>query len=185
MEKVKGTIKNIMWAGDTDYVVVNVKQANSSKTFVAIGNIPNCIKNADVTLIGEWFENKKRNNEIQFKIHDAYAEIDKEKAAAIKFLSTAGIFGVGDAIARNIVEQYGTDLDSIMTDEKKLSSVKKIRKNAITKMKASYLKNRCLYQIYKITGGEISFYQAGQIYKKYKDESEMVLKNNPYILIYD
>lgn len=181
-EQITGIIKKIVYTGENNFAILNIKPQNG-KLFTALGNIEYPIKNAGVVLIGEWVENKSRH-EMQFKFRQAFCSgIDTKDAAAIKFLSGT-IKGIGDNTAREIVEEFGNNIDEIMETPKQLLKIKGISNSKLPGIISSYALTRPLFGIYAVTGGEITPNQAEKIYKKFGDKSQEILKNNPYMITY-
>lgn len=183
-ETIIGTVKTIINSFDNGYCVFSVKPDKTSKIIKACGTSVDISKGIRVILNGD-FENNSKYGE-QFKCKNIEIDKkDKEIITAERFLSSGCITGIGETKAREIVSKYGTDLESIFKDKNKLISIKGITERNVFKIMNSFRQNKYLYKIYKIVNGDITIKQAEAIYKKYKDEAEKKILDNPYIVIYD
>lgn len=184
METIKGKITKIIWAGDNHSVIVSVVPSGSGKQFTALGKIENAKKGASVTLEGEW-EVSPKTGQNQFKVKNAFTEVDPAETAAIRYLSSGAFKGVKEALACSIVETLGTDIRKYLGNKKKLMSVPKVGEIKADAIIECYLESASYFTPYELTGGDISLNQAKKICDKYGADVESVLKNNPYLLVYD
>ena len=134
--------------------------------------------NGVVTYNAKYVEN-------QIHVESSEVAISEDRFIAIKFLSSGAINGIGDKSAELLVEKYGTDLASYMTDPEKLVAIKGISATKARRIVSSFNDKRHLLAIYVVVKGKLTLNQALKIYEKYGKESESVLKANPYKLIHD
>ena len=156
-------------------------------SFTAKGTVENAKKGADVELHGEWVDWKTNTGRVQqqFSVKTAYVTVNPEEAAAIQFLSSGIYKGIGEATACKIVEKLGTDIPSYIGNIKKMTQIPGISEAKASVFAAAHVKNGALYPVYRLTGGEITLGQAQKIYEKYGDDTESVLRQNPYLLVYE
>lgn len=180
--KWNGIIISVLYLGQNGYAVVDV-EIDNKESIIAEGNIEYAKKGDAITLNGEVVFNTKYQRK-QIKVTSSEIKTDAQGRAAVLFLQAA-IAGFGEKTARKIVEKYGSDFDSFMFDEKKMTAISGITANNFKKIKKSYIEKKQLYPLFKAVNGEMTLAQAEQIYKKYGEDAADVLKKNPYQLTYD
>ncbi len=123
----------------------------------------------------------------QFKIRQAVFSMPKTETALIKYLSSGLIPYVGEATAKKIVKLLGVDaLEAIDADPMVLLKVKGLGKKRIRAIAEALEKQKHSRDvIVYLQDLGISANQAVRIYTKYREETAVRVKENPYQLIDD
>ncbi len=182
--KLSGNIENIIYRNsENGYTVVEL--VCGLQKIIATGKFP-------ILGIGESLE-----LEGEFKINKVYGEqfvaenIKINKPTDIqtieKYLSSGLIRGVGEVTSKNIVKMFGKDTLTVIEEHPEwLSKVRGISINKAMEIHASYKDIRKMQEsIMFMQKYDISIGAALKIYEKYKQRSEEVLMQNPYILVQD
>lgn len=150
--------------------------------FTAVGYFLSQMKDAIVTLEGEWVIDKK--NGLQFKVSSCTEEIEKTKNSIISFLASPLIKGIGINKATKIYDKFGNDtIDIIENEPERLTEVFGISKRVAKKVATSYQEVADSRRLITFLGQYgISPTTASKIGKKLKCSLEDV-KDNPYLII--
>lgn len=182
--KISGQISKILYRNsENGYTVVEL--GFGAQKIVATGKFPVVGIGENLELVGEFKVNKNYGE--QFVTESVKVSKPTDISSIKKYLSCGLISGVGEVTANNIVNTFKEHtLDVIENNPKMLSSVKGISERKAFEIHKSYqnIKNMqeavMFLQKYDITIGS-----AIKIYEKYKDKTEEVLTDNPYILVED
>ena len=180
----EGFISKILYIGQNNYAIVQVSLKEPSVHITAEGFFELPQNGAKVKITGTVTYNEKYNCN-QIHVDNSEIAISEDRFIALKFLSSGAINGIGDKGAELLIDKYGTDLASFMTDKDKLSAVKGISEKKAKRIVASFNEKRHLLSIYVVVKGRVTLNQAVKIYEKYGNESESILRANPYKLIHD
>ena len=180
----EGTISKVIYIGQNNYAIVQLLLIEPSVRIIAEGYFDLPQNGAKVKVTGEITYNTKYSaNQIHVNTSEIY--ISDDRMIALKFLLSGAVSGIGEKSAELLIDKYGTDLSSYMTDVQKLSAIKGISITKARRIVSSFNEKRHLLAIYVVVKGRVTLNQANKIYEKYGKESESILKANPYKLIHD
>jgi len=182
--KINGVVEEIIFRnGDNNYTVVLL---NCSGEFVtAVGKFPLINEGENVELTGDFVAHSKYGE--QFAVTEVKLKPPTSKQGIIRYLSSGLIKGVGLITATNLVNKFGeATLDVIEFNPSRLAEVRGVSPkkaqeianevNAVKKMQNAVM----LMQNYNISTN-----LAIKIFNIYGDNTERILKNNPYKLTED
>lgn len=180
----KGTIAEIIFSNKVSgYGILVVQEKNGS--FIATGNFGPVGKGQDVELEGEFQMNERYGN--QFVATKIKIAEPTSCESIVKYLSSGLITGVGVVTANNIVGRFKENTLEIIEKEPKLLAQIK----GISERKALEI-SQCYQDIKKMQNAvmflqqyEISITMAVKIYEAYRENTQSVLRKNPYKLIED
>ncbi|MDE7095782.1 MAG: ATP-dependent RecD-like DNA helicase, partial [Anaeroplasmataceae bacterium] len=123
----------------------------------------------------------------QFKVESYTKSNSFSEDGLIAYLSSDKFFGIGQKLAKNIVEELGTDcIQKIMDDPSILDSVKQMneskKKVIIETLKQNYATEQVVIKLYSYGLTNKMVYR---LYDAYGTEAAMRIEDNPYSLIYD
>ena len=165
---------------DNGYTVINL--GCDEGLIAVVGNLGDVNEGERLSLRGGWITSPKYGR--QFKAAMCERSMPETESEISAYLGSGVIKGLGPAIAKKIVKQFGTEaLDIIDNDCMQLTVIK-----GITSDKALYISN----EYHKITGvnevikflGEYNFGPAHAIsvWSAFEHDSIKQIKTNPYIL---
>lgn len=176
----KGTVKKIYSQKDN---WASILLSTKSGTLKAAGAIIGITEGQNVVIEGSIVNHPTYGEQI--KVKECRIEITKGTEGIVAYLSSGLIKGVGDALARRIVKEFGEDtLKVIETEPEKLKKVNGISDKKLDTIVASHLKNNAYSILYNRLGGKITPHQAAKIIEKYGSDCIKVIEKNPYSLIY-
>ena len=178
---IRGDIDEIRFRNEENGFTILVLDIDGEPV-ISAGVFPPVVEGQTVTLTGEYVVHPKYGR--QFKAAMCERSMPETESEISAYLGSGVIKGLGPAIAKKIVKQFGTEaLDIIDNDCMQLTVIK-----GITSDKALYISN----EYHKITGvnevikflGEYNFGPAHAIsvWSAFEHDSIKQIKTNPYIL---
>lgn len=179
--ELSGSVEDVIYKNaDNGYTVINL--GCDEGLIAVVGNLGDVNEGERLSLRGGWITSPKYGR--QFKAAMCECSMPETESEISAYLGSGVIKGLGPAIAKKIVKQFGTEaLDIIDNDCMQLTAIK-----GITSDKALYISN----EYHKITGvnevikflGEYNFGPAHAIsvWSAFEHDSIKQIKTNPYIL---
>lgn len=179
--ELSGSVEDVIYKNaDNGYTVINL--GCDEGLIAVVGNLGDVNEGERLSLRGGWITSPKYGR--QFKAAMCERSMPETESEISAYLGSGVIKGLGPAIAKKIVKQFGTEaLDIIDNDCMQLTVIK-----GITSDKALYISNK----YHKITGvnevikflGEYNFGPAHAIsvWSAFEHDSIKQIKTNPYIL---
>lgn len=179
--ELSGSVEDVIYKNaDNGYTVINL--GCDEGLIAVVGNLGDVNEGERLSLRGGWITSPKYGR--QFKAAMCERSMPETESEISAYLGSGVIKGLGPAIAKKIVKQFGTEaLDIIDNDCMQLTVIK-----GITSDKALYISN----EYHKITGvnevikflGEYNFGPAHAIsvWSSFEHDSIKQIKTNPYIL---
>lgn len=179
--ELSGSVEDVIYKNaDNGYTVINL--GCDEGLIAVVGNLGDVNEGERLSLRGGWITSPKYGR--QFKAAMCERSMPETESEISAYLGSGVIKGLGPAIAKKIVKQFGTEaLDIIDNDCMQLTVIK-----GITSDKALYISN----EYHKITGvnevikflGEYNFGTAHAIsvWSAFEHDSIKQIKTNPYIL---
>ncbi len=181
---IKGIIQEVIFRNsDNNYSVVLVDC--NSEVVTAVGKFPMVTEGESVELTGNFVAHSKYGE--QFSVTEVKLKPPTSKESIIKYLSSGLIKGVGVITATNIVNKFGeSTLDIIEFNPSRLAEVR-----GVSSAKAMDIANevmevrRMQNAVMLMQHYGISTNLAVKIFNHYGNETDGVLKHNPYKLVED
>lgn len=179
--ELSGSVEDVIYKNaDNGYTVINL--GCDEGLIAVVGNLGDVNEGERLSLRGGWITSPKYGR--QFKAAMCERSMPETESEISAYLGSGVIKGLGPAIAKKIVKQFGTEaLDIIDNDCMQLTVIK-----GVTSDKALYISN----EYHKITGvnevikflGEYNFGPAHAIsvWSAFEHDSIKQIKTNPYIL---
>lgn len=188
MECIEGVVERITFQAEDDsgFVVAKIQEAQKPDLTVIVGNMGKINVGENLRLYGIWVENKKYN-QTQFRVNSFEITYPATLKGIEKYLGSGVIKGLGEKTAKRIVAKFGLDTFHIIENEpERLSEVEKIGKATVKKIVDGWDDNKQLKDVMVFLQGQnISATYASKIYKKYKERTIGLVKENPYRLADD
>ncbi len=184
MEKFEGTVSDIIFANEANgYTVARIKTEDFTE--VITGIMPGLASGENIEVEGDWNIHDIYGK--QFNV-SAYKLIVPSTINGIKaFLSSGVIRGIGEKMAKRIVDKFGLQtLEIIQKNPEKLLEIEGIGKRKLKPIIESYNENMGVKNIIiALAPYGISPKLSMKIYKKYGENSLEIVRSNPYQLIDD
>ena len=183
LEEMEGTVENIIFAStDGRFTVFKLRPERQHSLVNVTANAPAPLIGQQLVLQGEWIVHAKFGD--QFKAQSILTAAPTSLPGIERFLASGVIDGVGPAMAKRLIKEFGSDtLDIIARHPGRLKQVEGIGEKKAKKIYESYQAQSELQEImlWLETHG-ISGTYAAKIFAKYSSASLEVLNEDPYRL---
>ena len=181
MEKIQGMVSDIVFKNEENgYTIANL--ANEDDEITIVGCMPTLSMGESIEVEGKWINHKIYGS--QFEVQNFMPVIPSSLEGIYVYLSSGMIHGIGEKMAKRIVDKFGVDtLDIIQNTPERLTEVEGIGMKKVKQIQESYEENRELRNIIiKLSPYGITPNYCLRIYKKYKEKSIEIINKNPYRL---
>ena len=181
MEKIQGMVSDIVFKNEENgYTIANL--ANEDDEITIVGCMPTLSMGESIEVEGKWINHKIYGS--QFEVQSFMPVTPSSLEGIYVYLSSGLIHGIGEKMAKRIVDKFGVDtLDIIQNTPERLTEVEGIGMKKVKQIQESYEENRELRNIIiKLSPYGITPNYCLRIYKKYKEKSIEIINKNPYRL---
>ena len=156
-----------------------------SDAFVAVGIFPPISEGEMLKLTGEFKENKRYGE--QFAVENVDFVRPEDEYGIIKYLSSGLFKGIGERLAREIVNMFGSETLTILDERpERLIEVAGIGRKKLMEIIECYEETRRMKEsILFLQKQDVSMNLALKIYRKYGESTIDIMKANPYVLVTD
>ena len=184
MLELQGTVSGIVFRNDSNgYSIVRFDCEGEQVTLV--GCLPLVREGEELKIRGEWVYHPVYGEQVQVTEYSGIAPSTPEGIE--KYLASGLIPGIGPKTAKRIVETLGREtLDIIQYNPMKLTAVEGIGEKKARRIAEAFEEQRDLREVMVfLQTYDISTTFALKIYKKYREETIKLIKQNPYRLVED
>ncbi len=182
MSKFEGTVEEIVFRNDANGWTVVSFRVEGSGRISAVGILPFLNAGEHVVLDGELVEHRDYGQQIKVNSYELLRP--ETKSGVEKYLGSGLIKGVGPATAKLIVKHFGVNtLDVLESEPRRLTEIPGIGPKKAAMIAESFaLQNGMRATLVFLQGAGLSPSLSMKVYKAYGDQSESVLRRNPYRL---
>ena len=168
---------------DNGYSVLAVKKGRGELT--VIGSLPELSEGETVVFTGDWVQHPQYGK--QFKAVGCELQMPTKARDIEKYLAGAGITGIGAKTAREIVETFGDDTITILTEHpERLQEVPRMGKKRWMMIADSFReKQQGRAGILYLQQFGVSVPMATRVVRAYGDRLQEKVQENPYCLCDD
>jgi len=184
MEELKGYIQHIIFTNpDNGYTVLIL--ATDTEEITCVGSFNAVSEGEPIKITGERIIHKMYGEQIKVSSYEIITPTSKE--AIVRYLGSGAVKGIGEALAKRIVDMFGEDSFRIIEEEPELLvRVKGISERKAREIAASVIERQDLRRVMLfLQEYGISNNLAIKIYNFYGEETYNVLEENPYRLAED
>jgi exodeoxyribonuclease V alpha subunit len=184
-EHIDGTVKNVTFHNkENGFCVLRLERANDELTTV-VGKIEQINIGAEIECQGQWITDKTHGR--QFAANEIKILPPSSLAAIEKYLGSGLLKGMGPHFAKVLVTAFGKDVFSVLDNEPErllqLGGITKKRKQEILQNWQAQKTSHDLMVFLQAHGIEKT--RALRVYKMYGDNTEQLIRENPYRLALD
>ncbi len=177
-----GEVQDIIYYNETNSYMIAEFDTEEEQTTI-VGYLPFIGSGDNLKVIGNFVEHKKYGR--QFKVETFEKLMPQTVGALEKYLANGNIKGVGEALAKRIVNHFGEDTIQIFkTAPERLAEVKGISKEKAIDIAESFLEN---WEVWQIVGFLERFGIGAEFAKKVYEllgiNAIEQIEKDPYILI--
>lgn len=180
--EINGSVQGIVFRNaENGYTVCAVDVHGLIIT--AVGIFPPITEGENVTLKGDYKLNSRYGE--QFVVEEVIVSPPTDEYSMIKYLSSGLFRGVGEVTASAIVNKFkGDTFDVIQFNPIKLAEVRGISKNKAEEIGAKFAELRAMQRAIMFLGKfHVSLNLSLKIYRCYQQNTENIIKTNPYKLV--
>lgn len=184
MLELEGTVNSIVFRNEENGYSI-ARFACEGDIITLVGYMPLVREGEDLKVKGEWVYHPVYGEQVQVS---EYSTVTPSTLEGIeKYLSSGLIPGIGPKTARKIVDVLGKDaLDIIQYNPDKLTKVEGIGEKKAQRIAQAFEEQRGLRDVLMfLQAYDISTAFAIKIFKKYREETIKLIKQNPYRLVDD
>ena len=184
MEELKGYIEHIIYSNAENGYTVFVFTTDTEE-ITCVGTLHALSQGERLKIKGERVNHQLYGE--QFKISELEIIEPTDEETILKYLSQGAVKGVGEALAKRIVNMFGADALRIIEEEPELlAKVKGISLRKAQEIASAVLEKKDLRQIMMFAAElGISNNLAVKIYTKYGSSAISLIEENPYRLAED
>ena len=177
-----GEVQDIIYYNETNSYMIAEFDTKEEQTTI-VGYLPFIGSGDNLKVIGNFVEHKKYGR--QFKVETFEKLMPQTVGALEKYLANGNIKGVGEALAKRIVNHFGEDTIQIFkTQPERLAEIKGISKSKAIDIAESFLEN---WEVWQIVGFLERFGIGAELKKKVYEllgiNAIEQIEADPYILI--
>ena len=184
MEKLEaGIIGTIYRNGENGYSVLSVRSGRNEYTVV--GALPELNPGEQAVFTGEWVEHKSYGK--QFRCTACEIQTPTTLLGIERYLASGAIRGIGPSTARQIVEQFGEETMTVLTEHpERLTKISGIGRKRAAMIAESFAEQQGARQamIFLQSYG-VPAALAIRIGQRYGDRTKEVVQQDPYQLCED
>ena len=125
LETVEGTVEHVIYQNEENGYSVTELSVGEAEFLTIVGILPYITEGETITAYGTFVIHPQFGR--QFKVEYYEKQLPSTEGTILKYLSSNSIKGVGKAVARKIVEQFGTEsFDVIENHPEWLTDIKGI-----------------------------------------------------------
>lgn len=182
MEIIQATVLHAVYKNEETGFAVLEMESEQTEDFTAVGSLALAMDGERLELSGEWTVHPGYGR--QFKVEAYQTMLPTTRDGMIRYLSSNAVYGIGKAMAKRIVDQFGDDtMDIINFQTDRLLEIEGIGPKKLEKIVESLQKNQGMREvmIFMQTYG-ITALLATKIYNKFGRMAINVVKEDPYVL---
>ena len=114
-ERLPATVSQVLWAAQDGQFAVILAKDEDGDSLKATGPLADLTPGQQVVLVGGWREHPKHGPTFAADLYELAMPSTPE--GMVRFLASERFKGVGKARAKRIVDAFGDDLDTVLTNE--------------------------------------------------------------------
>ncbi|HUR29131.1 MAG TPA: ATP-dependent RecD-like DNA helicase [Planctomycetota bacterium] len=149
---------------------------------VAVGTMPDPIEGQRLKLFGRWASHPSHGRQFEFEGFEVLAPADAE--GLVRYLSSRAFDGIGEVLARRIVESVGANALEVIRDRpEELARVRGLKPAARASLAAAVRREFATHQLHAfLRGAGLGPRQAAAVVRQLGADCEADLRRDPYLL---
>ncbi len=183
---LQGTLERITFRNqENHYTIAKIKTRETRDAVVVVGTLPGVSEGETLKLTGQWVAHAKYGD--QFKVEGFEVTLPATVAGIRRYLGSGIIKGIGMAMAKRIVEQFGErSLEVIENEPERLREIPGIGKAKADLITRAWDKHHAVRKVMRfLQDHDVGIAHASAILKYYGTDSLKILKDNPYCVSRD
>ncbi len=168
---------------DTGFTIARVStQRSGPELLTVVGSLLGAQVGECLRLTGHWSRHPKYGR--QFLVHSFTSVLPATIQGIRRYLGSGLIKGIGPMIAERMVAHFGAEILRIIEEQpSRLSEVRGLGPKRTTRIAEAWAEQKAIKEVMVFLAGiGVSTSLAARIYKRYRDDSIAVVRENPYRL---
>ncbi len=181
MEMTEGTVERVIYQNAENGYSVAELSVGEAEFLTIVGILPYIAEGETIKAYGTFTVHPQFGR--QFKVEYYEKELPSTEGTILKYLASNSIKGVGKAVARKIVEQFGTEsFDVIENHPEWLTDIKGISAAKAEQISDDFKRQHGMRSVMTFCSEYFSPSTAVRIFKRFGGSAVSVIKQNPYVL---
>ena len=178
--RITGTVEGVVYKNDANgYTILEVFVEETKEVVTVVGTLPFVGEGETVTVGGEWVFHSEYGR--QFRADSFENSLPKNASAILRYLSSGLIKGIGPKTAAKIVEKYGEDTFSVLSEHPDwIAEFRGISARRALEISEELRKQIGFYRVFDFCKDYLPTTVALRVYQAVGDEAIWQLKENPY-----
>ncbi len=183
-DSIQGVVERIVFqASDSDFIVYRISREDDASSVTVTGKGVRPLVGDRLEIQGRWVQHKRYGLQLAAS---AWKRLEPDTAEGMeRFLASGAIKGIGPALAKRIVEAFGSKTMAVMEKEpQRLLSVEGIGPKKLAVITESFYEEKQVNELaLDLETHGIAGRYAYRLVQKYGDEALYVLAEEPYRMI--
>ena len=181
MEMAEGTVERVIYQNAENGYSVAELSIGEAEFLTIVGILPYIAEGETIKAYGTFTVHPQFGR--QFKVEYYEKELPSTEGTILKYLASNSIKGVGKAVARKIVEQFGTEsFDVIENHPEWLTDIKGISASKAEQISEDFKRQHGMRSVMTFCSEYFAPSTAVRIFKRFGGSAVSVIKQNPYVL---
>ncbi len=181
MEAVEGTVEQVIYQNTENGYSVAEISVGEAEFLTIVGILPYIAEGETIRAYGNFTVHPQFGR--QFKVEFYEKQLPSTEGTILKYLSSRSIKGIGAAMARKIVDRFGTEtFDIIENHPEWLTDIKGISEAKAEQISEDFKRQFGIRTVMAFCSEYFSPSTSVRIYKRWGSSAVDVIKQNPYVL---
>lgn len=182
-EQIKGELRFVRFHEENSGFTVASFAPEADRIITAVGTMAQPRASQWYLLWGRWTTHPEYGRQFEFERYELCAPATRE--AAVRYLSSGAMQGVGQELAERLVARFGTHVTEILDKApERLAEVRGIGPKKLQAIIKSWQKEKNAHEAMTfLLGHGIGPRLAVRIYKKLREKTVQAVSESPYLLI--
>ncbi len=182
-DHIAGYVNSIVFESESSgYKVLDIESEDGLELFTAVGIMPDVEVGEKIEATGRWEEHSTYGE--QFSVREYSRSVPDDVESMERYLGSGVIKGVGEALAKRIVETFGEDTFRVIDQEpERLSKVRGISDRKAIEIAEQFAEKAASREamIYLESLG-LTPTMSMRVFQKFGSKTIATVKTNPYLL---
>ena len=178
---IRGTVEDVIFRSpDSDYAVIEIDC--EGELITAVGELASVSEGEEITAFGQFVSHPTYGS--QFRCEGCQITLPTTSAAILKFLSGKAVQGIGQVIARRLVEAFGDSTLEVMAKEpEKLEKIKGLTRKKAQDISSEVSRIFGLTEtVHNLSAMGLSTGDSLLLYNAFGYDATSLISDNPYML---
>jgi exodeoxyribonuclease V alpha subunit len=178
---LEGRVKRILFRDEAAlFTALRIRPAHGGRDVTVVGEFFAVAPGDEYRLIGAWVVHPRWGE--QFQVARAERKLPRQKEAIVAYLGGGLFSGIGQALARRLVEHFGPHtLDAILNSPERVEEVPGISAKKRRRLVSSLREHRHIQDLALFLQGHgVSLYLTKKIHAHYAGRALEVVRTDPY-----